>query len=85
MIRTDTIIQKVRNHLIINIERTGLHFINKAPLSPIELKRNGNNSKGGSLSQRTPYANSLQTITNNLKQICKMNKRMIQITDAKVR
>ena len=24
-------------------------------------------------------------MTNNLKQICKMNKRMIQITDAKVR
>ena len=24
-------------------------------------------------------------ITNNLKQICKMNKRKIQITDAKVR
>ena len=42
----------------------------------------------GLASQRTPYANSLLTInqiTNNLKQICKMNKRMIQITDAKVR
>ena len=42
----------------------------------------------GLASQRTPYAKSLLTInqiTNNLKQICKMNKRMIQITDAKVR
>ena len=35
-----------------------------------------------------PFAKSLLTInqiTNNLKQICKMNKRMIQMTDAKVR
>ena len=42
----------------------------------------------GLASLRTPYAKSLLTInqiTNNLKQICKMNKRMIQITDAKVR
>ena len=28
---------------------------------------------------------TINQITNNLKQICKMNKRMIQITDAKVR